>query len=197
MTLPLFPDAAPAHDPGGKVRLPLEPGVVGWAYFSECKRYRHLLGRHWAGGPDDDVSFEPYAMWIGMNPSTAEENVDDPTVRREIRFTRRFGLRGYIKFNVMDYRATSPDDLLKEGVEPRSSENMRWILDHARLAEQIIICHGALHPKLQHYGDEVVQALLNQGEKLSCLGLTKHGSPRHPLYLPNGTRLVRYYGCSQ
>jgi hypothetical protein len=103
------------HDPKGKVRLTLQPGVDGSAEFSECGRYRHWLKREWGFRRFTDGR-EPYALWIGMNPSTAEANVDDPTIRREMGFTRRMGLDCYAKVNIMDYRATFPE--ISMGLSP-------------------------------------------------------------------------------
>ena len=78
-----------AHDPGGKVRRGLPAGVHGWATFSKCGRYRRALGR-------DDWTMTPYkegiVLFCGMNPSTAEGDVDDPTIIREFGFTRNCGL---------------------------------------------------------------------------------------------------------
>ncbi len=175
------------HDPGGKVRLKLAEDVSGGAVFSPCGRYRPLLTRELAGGSGA-------ILWIGMNPSTAAADVDDPTVRRETDFSRRWGFHRFVKANVMDFRATKPADLLAEGVAPRSDENLSIIRDQAAEAGRIILAFGALHPKLAHFGDEVVAALRADGRGLMCLGLTKAGSPRHPLYLRKDSEPFDYPG---
>src|SRR6266478_5501471 len=90
-------------DPGGRRTFPMPAGIRGGAHISECQRYRLSLWREW--GEDDGP---PPALWIGMNPSTATGDLDDPTIRREFGFTRRIGLRRYVKTNVMDYRASFP-----------------------------------------------------------------------------------------
>jgi hypothetical protein len=180
------------HDPGGKVRLNLELDVVGSALFSDCGRYRHLLLRRWVPLARQSER-EPFALWIGMNPSTADAKVDDPTVRREITFTRRLRLGCYIKTNVMSYRATKPQDLLAPGVEPCSPENLGFIRDAADEAEVIIAAWGSLHKKLQHYALSVESALRADGRDILCLGTTKHGNwPRHPLYVKGDTPLIPY-----
>ncbi|KYB45746.1 hypothetical protein AB664_34185 [Brucella anthropi] len=66
------------HDPGGKVRLKVKSEIRSDAIFSACGRYRRLLKREW-----DGAEKEGYVLWIGMNPSTADFNVDDPTVFKE------------------------------------------------------------------------------------------------------------------
>jgi len=178
-----------AHDPGGKTRLALLPGVTGDAEFSECGRFRYWLSREWGLRQFSDGR-EPYALFIGMNPSTAEANVDDPTIRREIALTHRLGLERYIKTNVMDYRATSPKMLLAPGVQPCSDANRPTIRRLAERAGTIIICHGRLHKKLRRYGELVLADL--RGRDLWCLGCNDDGSPKHPLYLAADTPLVRY-----
>lgn len=197
-SLALFADAeAPdcavaAHDPGGKVRIALPAGMGSCARFSPCGRYRPLLRRWW--GPAGKA--EPYALWIGMNPSTASAMVDDPTVRREVGFTMRWGLRGYAKANVMDYRATHPRDLLAPGVEPRSAENLHVIRDLALGAERIVLAFGAVHPRLVRHVEATLEALAELRRPLLCLGTTRGGLPRHPLYLRGDSELRIWSGLA-
>lgn len=181
--------AVAAHDPGGKVRLALHSGTHGDAGFSEDGKRRFWLRRTWT-----DYGINHFWLWIGMNPSTADASVDDPTIRREVAFTKREPgpERYYIKCNVMDYRATSPKALLAPGICPSTQENLVTILRYARYAEKIIVCHGALHKKLQPYANEIVGALRAAGAELWCLGKTANGSPRHPLYLRADTPLVSF-----
>lgn len=166
------------HDPGGKVRLRLKDGVRGEAWFSPCGRYRLLLTRSW-----DDAEKPGSVLWIGMNPSTAAADVDDPTVAKECRFTRRWGYGRYVKANVMDYRATHPRMLLADGVVPRSPENLPAILTAAREASLVILAYGVLHKRLACHGEAVRRALEAEGVQAYALKLTKEGHPGHPLYL--------------
>jgi hypothetical protein len=164
------------HDPKGKVHLKLAEDVSGGALFSPCGRYRPMLTRELAGG-------DGAILWIGMNPSTAAADVDDPTVRRETDFSRRWGFARFVKTNVMDFRATHPKDLLADDVIPCSEANLRIIRDEAAKAARIMLAFGALHPRVAHHGTAVVAALRADGHDLFCLGLTKAGAPRHPLYM--------------
>jgi len=182
-------DAALLHDVGGKSRLAMIPGVTGGAAFSECGRFRHWLSRDWGFRQHSDGR-EPYALFVGMNPSTAAADVDDPTVRREMAITKRLGLDRYVKVNVMDYRATSPRALLMPGVQPCSDENRKVIRRLADGAATIIVCHGRLHKKLRRYGDAAMFEL--RPHKLWCLGRNDDGSPKHPLYLASDTPLEAY-----
>jgi hypothetical protein len=178
--------AAQQHDPGGKVRFALQPGVQGAAQFSECGQYRHWLARYWGESPTDD-----YALWIGLNPSTAEADCDDPTIRREIEFTRREGLRGYRKVNLFDYRATNPKALLAPGVRPCSAENYATI---ARLSWPscclVVAAWGAAPTPLRYHVTYLLTLLA--GRRIVCLGVTKDGSPRHPLYVRGDAPLVEW-----
>lgn len=178
----------PAHDPGGKVRLSMMPGVTGDAAFSPCGRYRHFLNRDWGFRRFSDGR-ERFILWIGMNPSTAEAEIDDPTIRKEMGFTRRLGFDKYVKCNVMDYRATSPASLLLPGVTPCSDENLKCIQAAADRADLVVACWGKLHKSLRRHADRVLMTLKCD---LYCLGKNNDGSPKHPLYLPNDTPLVPY-----
>jgi hypothetical protein len=175
------------HDPGGKVRMKLQPGVEGHAWFSACERYRYTLRRTWSG-----PGLSGTALWIGMNPSTAAADCDDLTVRKEIEFSRRFGFTEMVKVNVMDYRATHPEDLLKPGVKPQTVENTLYIRELAGRADKIILAYGSVHPKLRPYSDRVVFMLRADGRELWCLGFTKDGSPRHPSRIAYSSELVPF-----
>jgi hypothetical protein len=178
------------HDPGGKTRLHMLPGVSGDAEFSKCGRYRHWLVRDWRGGGRRFSLDDSFALWIGMNPSTAEANIDDPTIRKEMVFTQREKLYCYVKVNVMDFRSTSPDWLRSPGIVPCSDVNRGMIGLFADRAAKIIVCFGRLHRSLRQYGEAVLDDL--KDKELWCLGTNNDGSPKHPLYLSNDTPLVPY-----
>lgn len=181
-----------AHDPGGRIAMRLPPGVVGDATFQgERQEYRPLL-RRWIVTCAPDA--EAFALFVGMNPSTAGPEVNDPTICREWGFTTREGYNAMWKTNVMDFRATKPADLLNpmRCPFPRSQGNLQTIRDAAANASLIIVCHGALHANLARYGMEAVEALRRDGRTLWCFGLTKAGHPKHPLYLHSGTPLQRF-----
>lgn len=182
------------HDPGGKVRIPVGD-MHAAAEFSPCGRYRHTLWRTWSALREEAA----FALWIGMNPSTADATHDDPTVRREIGFTRRLGLESMCKVNVMDYRATRPADLLpspalRPDFRPRSAHNLPAISRNASVAERVIVAFGALPKPLRGYAAETVEMLLGQGVRLWCLGTTADGSPRHPLYVRRDAPLTVWEG---
>lgn len=176
--------SADLHDPGGKVRLALMPGVQGDAIFSPDGRYRQLM-RRWIG----DGFPDRYILFIGMNPSTADAAVNDPTCAREWSFTQREGFQAMVKANVGDYRATDPKMLLVPGVEASSPDNLPAIRQVAAGAERVILCHGKLNKALAPAGKALVEALKADGLELWCFGTNADGSPKHPLYLRGDTPL--------
>jgi hypothetical protein len=180
---------ADLHDPGGKVRLALMPGVRGDAAFSADGRYRQLM-RRWTG----DAFPARYMLFIGMNPSTADAAVNDPTCAREWTFARREGFAAMVKANVGDYRATDPKMLLAPGVEAVSPDNLPTIRAAAKAAGKVVLCHGKLNRALAPAGQELVAALKADGVALWCFGTNGDGSPKHPLYLRGDTPLRPYEG---
>ena len=175
------------HDPGGKVRLALAMDVMGGAEFcgpDDC--YRLLLWRSW-GAPD-----APCCLWVGMNPSTADAGVDDPTVRREIGYTSRWGLTRYVKANVSAYRTTDPKRLRNAPI--RCEENWGAIRRAADNADRIVLAFGTLDGEMRKLAGEIVIVLLECAATLWCLGTTKDGSPRHPLYLRADAPLLEWKG---
>lgn len=174
-----------SHDPGGRVRLPVSETVTSDAEFSSCGRYRSLLKRTWN-------SQLPSIMFVGMNPSVADLEVDDPTVRKECGYAERWGYGGLVKTNVMDYRATSPKDLLKEGVIPCSAANLKTIAQQLKSVRNVVVAWGRLPQSLRCHSDAVSQLLSSFDGNVWCLGHNQDLSPKHPLYLKNSAPLVPY-----
>lgn len=190
----LFNAPKPKHDPGGKVETALPAGMRGGAeFYGDNDQYRVLLTRAWE--PAQAEMDTRYLLWIGMNPSTARDDVNDPTVTREIGFCKAWGYFNYVKCNVMDYRATKPKDLWAPGVVPCSDRNHGTILRLARDADKIICCSGVPpHKSLAHHATNVYAMLREEGHsrKMFAFGFTLMGHPRHPLYLPNDSELVPF-----
>ncbi len=172
------------HDPGGKVRLALMAGVMGDATFSADGRYRQLM-RRWLGETFPDR----YILFIGMNPSTADATVNDPTCAREWTFAQREGFDAMVKANVGDYRATDPKMLLAPGVVASSPENLPAIRAVAAKADKVVLCHGKLNKALAPAGRALIEALRADGVPLWCFGQNADGSTKHPLYLRADTPL--------
>lgn len=176
-----------AHDPGGKVRLRLAEGVRGDVVISADGRHRQRM-RRWLG----DHFPDRYILFIGMNPSTADASVDDPTCAREWTFARREGFAGMVKCNVGDYRATDPKALVQPGVVAVSAANLPAIRQAAAGATKVVLCHGKLNKALAPAGRDLVEALRADGIPLWCFGTNADGSPKHPLYLRAETPIVPF-----
>jgi len=153
----------------------LFPDHRSGAIFDETRRYRYLLWRVWS------VVSSDYILWIMLNPSTADEVVLDPTVRRCIRYSQRWKSPGLKVCNIFALKSTDPKALYRED-DPVGPENDRYILETAAGAARVIAAWGA-HGIHQGRGRAVLDLLRSRGIKVECLGLTKVGMPRHPLYL--------------
>jgi len=149
--------------------------MTGSARFSPCRRYRYALWRSW-GDPRPFGS--PCAMFVCLNPSTADETQDDPTLRRCIAFARAWGFSALCMTNLFAYRATDPADMLAQA-DPVGEANDPTLRATAKMAGVIIAAWG-VHGSYLGRG-AVVRAML---PKLHYLRLTKAGHPAHPLYLP-------------
>jgi hypothetical protein len=141
------------------------------AHFSPCRQYRYILDRVWDAG-------KPTVMFVGLNPSTADECVDDPTIRRCMGFARDWGYGALVMVNLFAYRATHPS-VLSEVADPVGPRNDYWLMAASRRVELILAAWG-IHGTLR--GRDA--AALGKLKCVHCLGTTKAGHPRHPLYLP-------------
>lgn len=151
------------------------------AAFSRCRTFRYSLSRVWN-------ATRPNVMFIGLNPSTADEQEDDPTVRRCVGFARKWNYGGLILVNLFAYRSTDPTGLL-DADDPIGPGNDKHILASARLAERIVLGWG--NKGSWRDRDQHVLSLLPAA---NCLGITKEGHPKHPLYLARSTRVRPFRG---
>lgn len=148
------------------------------AEISKCGRYRYLLTRRW------DAS-KPSLIFIMLNPSTADHQKDDNTIRRCIRFARDRGFGGVTVGNLFAFRATSPKDM-KAAADPIGPDNNGYLASLFIIGQQHnvpIIAAWGTHGSFKNR-DKAVQYLGEKaGSKLQCLGTTSSGNPRHPLYV--------------
>ena len=114
-------------------------------------------------------------MFIGLNPSTADETEDDPTIRRCISFAKSWGYSSILMMNAYAYRATNPKDMMAadDPIGPKNDDELR---DRASGCGLIIAAWGA-HCE-QHRAEQVHAALGYRA--IMCLGVNKNGSPKHP-----------------
>jgi hypothetical protein len=152
------------------------------ADFSPCREFRYRLTRRWSDGPT--IAF------IGLNPSTADEFQLDPTVTRCVRRADRLGFGRLVMLNLFAFRATDPQDMFKRhraGRDVIGPDNDEWLRREASEAATVV-CAWGNHGTLAGRDREVLRLL--GGIKLHCLGKSKTGQPKHPLYLPYSRELV-------
>ena len=153
------------------------------AIISKDEFYRYELDRIW------DTHL-PVVYFIGLNPSTADANKDDPTIRRCIGFAKQFGCGGITMLNLFAYRATSPKEM-KKAEEPIGNENNLYLQTAVLTNSNIIVCWGN-HGSFGGRSREVVEQLSAENKKLYCFGITKSGELKHPLYLSYQAKLETY-----
>ena len=148
------------------------------AVFSPCRKWRYLLKRRW-------TCERPWMAIVGLNPSTADESTDDPTVRRCIGFARDLGYGGIQLVNLFAYRSTDPKPLkVLHKCEVVGPENDGW-MEHAFLTSGVVVAAWGVHGSIHGRDTEVML----RWRDWKCFGRTKGGAPRHPLYLPRSTQL--------
>lgn len=144
------------------------------AVYSDCERYRYSLTRVWNPAGDK-------ALFVMLNPSTATEVQNDPTVERCERRARTLGFGAFRVTNIFAWRDTDPR-LMRAAADPVGPENDAAILEGAAWADRIIAAWGTHGAHLAR-GPEVERLLRQTGMPLFTLGLTKEGHPKHPLYI--------------
>lgn len=152
------------------------------AEFSSCRTWRYALWRFWAEGPR--IAF------IGLNPSTADEKRDDPTLRRCIGFARAWGFGGLYMLNAYAFRATDPA-VLKRVADPIGPHQDRRLRSYVTRASALVAAWGV---HCEPCRADRICALLRRS--LDCLGRTKDGAPCHPLRLKKTTVREPYYSYS-
>jgi hypothetical protein len=156
-------------------RSHLKGDAASVAVYSPCERYRYLLTRIWdARGAK--------ALFIMLNPSTATEVQNDPTVERCERRARVLGFGAFRVCNIFAWRDTDPKKM-RAAIDPVGPENDRAIAESCLWADRVVCAWGTHGAHLNR--GRAVEALIRQtGVTPLHLGLSKNGHPRHPLYLP-------------
>lgn len=155
-----------------------------WAKFSPCRTYRYELFRKVSGDGDKTLTV------VMLNPSTADDSRDDPTIRRVIGFARDWGFYAVRVLNLFALRSTDPKVMLAAD-DPVGPENDRYIAN--ALAESIaqrapVLAAWGTHGGHRGRAFHVVHRLVD-GVDWQCLGQTHSGQPKHPLYIPKNTAM--------
>lgn len=162
---------------------------VETTHFSECGQYRYTLRRDFLTGTDK-VAF------VMLNPSIADATLDDPTTRRAVAFAQRFDCRKYLAVNLFALRSTDPTGLTVVD-DPVGPENDAYLLAAVEWADEMIVAwgaggkYGARAKAAYRTRIKAVIELLSH-RRLWCLGRTKQGYPKFPLYLSKDTNFEHF-----
>ena len=150
-----------------------------WASFDPTGRYRYGLGRRWSAAPTLAI--------VMLNPSQADAQADDPTIRRCIGLAQGWGFGAIAVVNLFAYRSPHPQ-VLRQVDDPVGPANDTALTEAAHRAEQIMLAWGNGGSLMER--DRAVLTLLTpHQDKLHCLGHNRTGQPRHPLYVPSDISL--------
>lgn len=149
------------------------------AHFSEDRKYRYALWRIW----DDS---KPLAMFIGLNPSTANENAADPTIRRVSDMVEKWGYGGFYMMNLFAIVSPYPK-VLKTDPDPLG-DNDGWIEKVAPKCQLVVFAWGNFKE-----AEERAKAVKRMFPNAHALHINKNGSPKHPLYCRKDTKPIEYF----
>lgn len=157
------------------------------AVFDGTRQYRYSLWRRWHYG----VGLSNMAMFVGVNPSVADEEDNDRTVSRCIAFAKSWGMGGMVMTNLFAYCQTNPK-IMKQQHDPVGELNDQALTQISKVAGKVVCCWGV--NGIHRNRCVMVKHLLKLqcGRALFCLGTTKDGHPNHPLYLRSDTKLERF-----
>lgn len=144
------------------------------AVYSDCERYRYSLTRVWDGNGRR-------VMFVMLNPSTATEVQNDPTVERCERRARALGYGAFRVTNIFAWRDTDPRKM-RAAVDPVGPANDAAILEGVDWADTVVAAWGT-HGEHLNRGPQVEALLRGTGRPIHHLGLTQAGHPKHPLYI--------------
>jgi len=154
------------------------------AFFSDCRKYRYALWRIW----DDS---KPLVMFIGLNPSTADETEPDPTIKRVCAIANYNGYGGIYMMNCFPFVSTKPEEMLlckRNSVEWNINES--WLYQISKTCKEVVFAWGNFDVIKQINRDKDLSNLFPQAK---ALVINTNGSPKHPLYCKKETILINYH----
>jgi hypothetical protein len=161
----------------------------GTAILSACGAYRYTLHRQ----IPSVLRWVKPCLFVMLNPSTADATVDDPTIRRCISFAKREGCTDLTVVNLFALRATDPVELTRHA-DPIGPDNAKHVGEQIIKHQQIglIIAAWGSHSITSKFNMVFIIKRMLHTSGAFCLGVTKDGSPRHPLYVRNDQPLIPY-----
>lgn len=158
---------------------------ISGAVFSDDRRYRYSLWRRWEKESGDNLLF------IGLNPSTASDIKDDPTISRLISFAKSWGFGGLFCGNLFSLVSSNPAKLFYEdAVEVQGGPNDQTIKRMREFSTLVLVGWGTWGI---HAGDRPAAVINLVGGHVFCLKVTRKGEPNHPLYMPADSKLMLYH----
>lgn len=145
---------------------------VGTAVISDCGKYRYTLTRKW--------NDKPTCVFVMLNPSTASADTDDNTIRRCVSYAKAWGYGSLTVVNLYAYRATDPKQLwiVDDPIGPANDAHIRSVI---KMVKRVVVAWGANADKER--ARVVLDMIRELDHEALCLGKTKDGHPKHPLYL--------------
>lgn len=149
------------------------------AHFHPNRKHRYALWRIW------DKS-RPLVMFIGLNPSTANEGTDDPTIRRVISFAKDWGFGGVYMVNLFSQVTAYPKELRTHS-HIEIEHNLDLVKEYARKCNRIVFAWGNFKEAW-----EIGRRYAEVFENSYALQINKNGSPKHPLYVRADIEPVKF-----
>lgn len=151
------------------------------AELSDCGKYRYALFRVW------DINL-PQVAFVGLNPSTADAELDDPTINKCVAYAKNWGFGSIVMLNLFAFRSTDPTQLYQQ-VDPVGSENHHYLAKYG-LDVKIVVAAWGNHGVFLNRHQAVIEMLK---PKLNYLKLNLTGQPAHPLYLKSDLKPTKWF----
>jgi hypothetical protein len=152
---------------------------------SKDKRYRYVLKISWR-------LTLPQAVFVMLNPSTADKNRDDPTSLKCITLADRWKCGGVSLVNLFAYRATDPQELRLQTIPIVGFFNDQHVLTQCCANRKHVVCAWGNHGTYLGRDREVIALLRQARVRLQCLGINDNGTPEHPLLVPHARVLIPF-----
>ena len=153
----------------------IKNNILRSARFSNDKKHRYKLSRHW------DLN-KPQILYIMLNPSIGNESIDDPTIRRLLSFTKKFDYGGFFVGNLFTYITPNPKTLdTSIGI---TNKNLNVLTNLVSKADEVVYAWGNSIEE----PNELKKLISNP----MCFGKNLNGTPKHPLYLPSNSKILKF-----
>lgn len=162
---------------------------INGALFSPDRKHRFKL---WRSIGNEHKYGDLAVLFIGLNPSTANETQDDPTIRRCEEFAKQWGFSKMYMGNLFSYVTAYPKELTVENCLKNDDENRLALSKMARESLRVVLCWGN-NGWIRNQGKEIAEYIDTQSTcPPVCFGINKNGQPKHPLYLPKNAEVMTY-----